>query len=208
MKNVPANAQPSLLAKIGRSEKENPVNVQKPNDLKYHFITRYVHLSTDTTTCLFAYSRYRRGKILIRYGKRYRVIRRQPQFLIKRRWRPSRRYRGTSRVKVGRKYRPIRFIRRRLVYRIGKKWRRISYRRRRKGRKRRRQRKRKYRRYRRKIRRIRRNQRRNRRRNRRIRRFRRRNSTLKIYYRKKTRIIYRWKGRLTVRLGGRRRKIR
>lgn len=159
--------------------------------------------------CLLVFSRYRyrTGRIVIRYGRRWSYVKRRPQFLIRRRWCSTRRYRGKIRVRIGRKYRLIRLIRGRPVYRIRRKWRRIRYRRR-KGRKGRRVRRRKYRRYRRKIRRIRRYQRRNRRRIRRIRRYRRRNSPFKIYYRKKTRKIFRWKGKLTFRLGGRRRRIR
>ena len=139
----------------------------------------------------------------MRYGRRWHYLRRI-QFLVKHEWRPTRRYRGKIRVLVGRRYRPIRFRRGRPAYRLRRRWRRIFYRYR-KGQRIRHQRRR---RFRRKKRRIRRYRRRNRRRIRRLRRHRRRNSPFKIYYRGKTRKIFKWKGRLTFRLGGRRRRIR
>ena len=149
--------------------------------------------------------RPRLGKILLRLRRGWTSIKRRPQFLIRRRWRPTRRYRGRICVRIGRKYRRIGFRRGKPLYRVRRRWRRIIPRRKRKGR---RIRRRKYRRFKRKMRRVRRYRRRKRRRIRRIRRYRRRNSPFMIYYRRKTRRIFKWKGRLTFRLGGRRRRIR
>ena len=163
-------------------------------------------LSIDSQPSLpvdFRYSN-RKGTIVFRYQKRWRYLRRI-QFLVKHEWRRTRRYRGKIRVFVGGRYRLIRFRGGRPAYRVRRRWRRISYRYRKKGQRSRRQRRR---RFRRKRRRIRRNRRRNRRRIRRLRRYRRRTTPFKIYYRGKTRKIFKWKGRLTFRLGGRRRRIR
>lgn len=162
----------------------------------------YRYIRSMSLCVLYRY-RYRKGRIVLLYGNRWRYLRRL-QFLVRREWRPTKRYRGKIRVLVGGRYRPIRFRRGRPVYRLRKRWRRISYRYR-KGRRPRRQRRR---RLRRKMRRTRRYRRRNRRRIRRLRRYRRRSSPFKIYYRGKTRKISRWKGKLTFRLGGRRRRIR
>lgn len=147
--------------------------------------------------------RNRKGTIALHYGKRWRHLRRI-QFLVKHEWRRTRRYRGKIQVLIGGHYRPIRFRRGRPAYRLRRRWRQITYRYR-KGRRRHRQRRL---RFRRKKRRIRRYRRRNRRRIRRLRGYRRRNSPFKIDYRGKTRKIFKWKGRLTFRLGGRRRRIR
>ena len=155
------------------------------------------------------YPRYenRRGKISFRYKRRWHYITSRPQFFIRRRWRRVRRYRGKISVRVRQTYRPVKLRRGIPVYRAQKSaWRRISNRR--KGGRRRRQRRRKYRRYRRRTRRMRRYRRRERRRVRRIRRLRRRNSPFKIYYRGMTRKIFKWKGKLTFRFLGRRRRIR
>lgn len=156
---------------------------------------------------VFAINRYRNGRIVIRLRRRWRIVRSQPQFLIRRRWLGAKRYKG--RITVVIRGRPIRikFLRGRVYRRKGRRWRRIVYKRR-KGQRRRRRRRRNIRRYRRKLRRIRRRRRRRRRRLRRIRRYRRFTSPLKIYYRGKTRLVYRWKGILTIRLGGQRRRIR
>ena len=153
--------------------------------------------------CVFYRYRSRKGRIVLRYRNRWRYLWRL-QFFVRHEWRPTRRYRGKVGVLVRGKYRPIRFRHGKPAYRLRWRWRRITYRYR-KGRRRRHRRRR---RLRQKMRRIRRYQRRNRRRKRRLRRYRRRSSPFLIYYRGKTRKIFRWKGKLTFRLGGRRRRIR
>ena len=155
--------------------------------------------------------RYRSGRIIYFYRRKWNRVIRPPQVFVLRRWRTTKRYKGRISVRVGNRYRRIRLRRGRFLFRRNRKWRRLSYRPRRGRRlrqRRRRRHRRKRRRYRRKLRRIRRIRRRNRRRRRRTRRYRRRTSPLKVYYGKKTRVIYRWKRRLTFRLGGQRRIIR
>lgn len=147
----------------------------------------------------------RKGKISFRFRGRRRYI--KPYIRIKRRWCRIRRRRGRVTVKLRGRYRRFKLIRGIPAFRKGRKWRRIRYRTR-ISRRRRRQRKRKYRRNLRRLRRLRRYRRRMRRRRRRIRRSRRRNSSFMIYYHRKRRVVFRWKGRLTFRLGGRRRRIR
>lgn len=161
--------------------------------------------------CVCWTCRYRSGRVLFYYRRKWNRIIRLPQVLVFRRWRTTRRYKGRTSVRLGNRYRRISLRRGRFLFRRNRKWRRLSYRPRRGRRlrqRRRRRHRRKLRRYRRKLRRIRRLQRRKRRRQRRTRRYRRRTSPLKVYYGKKTRVIYRWKRRLTLRLGGRRRMIR
>lgn len=150
----------------------------------------------------FPYGRYenRTGRLSYWLGKRRRYIRSRPQFLIKRRWRLARRVRGKIRVRVGRGYQRIKVKRGRPLFQARKPtWKRSSYKRKKS---------RTLRRYMRRTRQLRRDRRRQRRVDRSIRRRRRRISPLKIHYRGKTRKIYKWKGNLTFRLMGRRRKIR
>ena len=156
---------------------------------------------------MFAINRYRNGMIRMRYGRRWLNITRRPQYLIGGRWRGARLSKGRILVRMRRILYRIKFRRGRLLRRIGRKWRRFVYKRRR-GQRRRRLRRRKRRRFRRKLRRIRRRRRKRMRRLRRIRRYWRRASPLRINYRRKTSMIYRWKGRFTMRLGGQRRRIR
>jgi len=195
----------SLLSDPGPSEREK--KTWKRVRINFTVVKIMLPLSRKIINVMPLSTRYhpRLGKIFLLLRGRWRSIKRRPQFRIRRRWRPARRYRGRICVRIGQKYRRIGFRRGKPVYRVRRRWRRIIPRRRRKGR---RIRRRKYRRFRRKMRRVRRYRRRKRRRIRRIRRYRRRNSPFKIYYRRKTRKIFRWKGRLTFRLGGRRRRIR
>lgn len=157
----------------------------------------------QTTNLYFlAYLRYenRTGRVSYRFRNRRRYITSRPQFLINNRWRRVTQHRGKVSVHFGLRYWRVKVKRGRPIFQARKPtWKRLSY----KSKK-----SRTFQRYIRRTRRLRRDRRRERRQDRRIRRKRRRISPLKIYYRRKTRKIYKWRGNLTFRLLGRRRKIR
>ena len=157
----------------------------------------------------FPLNRLRNGYLFIRLRRKWNRIRRQPKVWAFGKWRKL--IRGKRKkivVRIGRGFRRIKCRRGRLFLRTkNKRWSRLRPRNRttrRKGRLRRR----KIRYLRKKLRRIRRYKRRYRLQMRRLRRFRRKTSPLKLRYRNKTRFIYRWKRYWTVRVAGRRRRIR
>ena len=154
---------------------------------------------------LFSRYKSRKGKISFTFKGRRRYI--KPYIRIRKRWCRIRRRRGKITVRVRGRYRRFKLLRGTPAFRKGRKWRRIRYRGR-ISRRRRHQRRRKYLRKLRKLRRFRRYRRRMRRKRRRIRRSKRLSSSFMIYYRGKRRVVFRWKGRLTFRLGGKRRRIR
>lgn len=157
----------------------------------------------------FPLNRLRNGYLFIRLRRKWNRIRRQPKVWAFGKWRKL--IRGKRKkivVRIGRGFRRFKCRRGRLFLRTkNKRWSRLRPRNRttrRKGRLRRR----KIRYLRKKLRRIRRYKRRYRLRMRRLRRFRRKTTLLKLRYRNKTRFIYRWKRYWTVRVAGRRRRIR
>lgn len=138
--------------------------------------------------------RYYRGKIGIRYGRRFRWYRRPVKFRFGRRWRIIRYYRGSPRIRYRNKMRRFRIIGGRLMAYYKKRW--LRPRPRRSIRRRRRRRNR---------RRLRRRKRRARRRRRRRRRGRRgrRGCVMRVFFRRRYRNIYRRGRRFFLRYGRR-----
>ena len=164
---------------------------QSPCDTLKHSQSGYVYCA-QLLNCVSTHSfRYIRGKIGIRFGRRYRLLGRRPiQFRFGRRFRTMRYYRGKPRIRFRKKRRQFRFIGGRLRIFYRKTW--VRPRSRRTIRRRRRRRTR---------RRLRRRKRRRRRRLRRRRRGgrRRRGCVMRVFFRRRYRNIYRRGRRLFLR---------
>lgn len=77
-----------------------------------------------TIQICFLHLRYRNrtGQISFRFGRRRIYIRSRPQFMIKRRWRRVRRYKGKMSVRVGRRYQRVKVMLGRTVFRGHSRW--------------------------------------------------------------------------------------
>ena len=189
------------MAQVRESELRKFDRKQVCTVLFAHIVVLFLKFQTIDSYFL-AYLRYenRTGRVSYRLRNRRRYITGRPQFLINNRWRRVTQHRGKVSVHVGLRYWRVKVKRGRPVFQARKStWKRLSYKRKKS---------RTFQRYIRRTRRLKRYRLRERRQDRRIRRKRRRISPLKIYYRRKTRKIYKWRGNLTFRLLGRRRKIR